>query len=249
MGDRLYKGGDSMIKIAICDDIEYMRQETKKYLLDYSFNREMDYTVAEYESGEELLQSGVTYDLIFMDYEFEGQGDNGISISRKIRKENSEVTIIFLSSYPQVVFESFEVGTFRFLTKPIDKDKFYSALDSFVNMTKQEKTLQVRDGGEHHLVKESTILYIEGDGKNCVLHLIDEKRLLYCHETLAAIEQRISPEKFYRCIKSYVINLKYVSHYNRAEVVMNNGEKIPLSRKKYKELTEKMTKFIIGESP
>ena len=70
-----------------------------------------------------FIGSGVKYDLIFMDYEFENNGANGLEIARKIREYDKNSTIVFVSSYPSIVFDTFEVGTFRFLTKPIDDKK------------------------------------------------------------------------------------------------------------------------------
>ena len=120
-----------MVKIAVCDDSKYMRGEVKKRILQYSMKKDFDYTIEEYEAGEKLIESGIKYDLIFMDYEFENNGANGLEIARKIREYDKNSTIVFVSSYPSIVFDTFEVGTFRFLTKPIDDKKFNNVLDSF----------------------------------------------------------------------------------------------------------------------
>ena len=121
-----------MVKIAVCDDSKYMRGELKKRILQYSMKKDFDYTIEEYEAGEKLIESGVKYDLIFMDYEFENNGANGLEIARKIREYDKNSTLVFVSSYPSIVFDTFEVGTFRFLTKPIDDKKFNNVLDSFL---------------------------------------------------------------------------------------------------------------------
>ena len=119
-----------MVKIAVCDDSKYMRGEVRKRILQYSMKKDFDYTVEEYEVGEKLIESEVKYDLIFMDYEFEDNGANGLEIARKIREDDKNSTIVFVSSYPSIVFDTFEVGTFRFLIKPIDDKKFNDVLDS-----------------------------------------------------------------------------------------------------------------------
>lgn len=96
-----------MIKIAVCDDIDYIRDEIKKKLLDFSFQKNEDFSVDEYGSGEQMLASGQQYDLIFMDYEFGDGKKNGIETAREIRKRNKRVNIIFLTSYATMVFDSF----------------------------------------------------------------------------------------------------------------------------------------------
>ena len=106
-----------MVRIAVCDDSDFMRSETKKRILNYSVKKDFDYSLDEYNAGEKLVGSGEKYDLIFMDYEFENKGANGIDIAKKIREYDKNSTIVFASSYPSIVFDTFEVGTFRFLTK------------------------------------------------------------------------------------------------------------------------------------
>ena len=55
-----------MLKIAICDDSEFMRSETKKYILKYSFKRDFEYSIDEYGSGEKLIASKKTVTLFIL---------------------------------------------------------------------------------------------------------------------------------------------------------------------------------------
>lgn len=234
-----------MVKIAVCDDSKYMRGEVKNRILQYSMKKDFDYTIEEYEAGEKLIESGVKYDLIFMDYEFEDNGANGLEITRKIREYDKNSTIVFVSSYPSIVFDTFEVGTFRFLTKPIDDKKFNNVLDSFLRLMAEDDVLKVRLDGENHFFKESVIAYVEGMGKNCILHFGDGRKEMECHETLGAVEGRLSPKKFYRCYKSFLINLAYVDSYNRDEVTMTTGDKLIISRLKYKEFNNIYSDYLV----
>lgn len=154
-----------MIKIAVCDDIDYIRDEIKKKLLDFSFQKNEDFSVDEYGSGEQMLASGQQYDLIFMDYEFGDGKKNGIETAREIRKRNKRVNIIFLTSYATMVFDSFEVGTFRFLVKPIDDGKFKKAMLDFLRLTENDTYIRLKIDGENHMINMNEIIYIEGNGK------------------------------------------------------------------------------------
>ena len=233
-----------MIKIAICDDSDYMREEIKKHITAYSFKREFSYTLDEFETGEKLLESNEEYDLVFMDYKFEGSGLDGISTAKQLRERQADITIIFLSSYPGAVFQSFEVGAFRFLLKPVDEEKFNAALEAFLLSTEEEKVLLVRVKGMNHFIKESKISYIEGIGKNCIINFLDKSKKFECHETLSSMEQRLKSKSFYRCYKSYIVNMKHVNAYNRTDVVLKNGDSILMSRNKYKEFTEKYSDYL-----
>lgn len=234
-----------MVKIVVCDDSDFMRSETKKYILKYSFQREFEYSIDEYDTGEKLIASDISYDLIFMDYQFEGSGADGITIAKLLREKGVDATIIFLSSYPGVVFQSFEVGTFRFLVKPIEEDKFNDAIDAFVsNLEEKEEVLTVRVDGMTHFIKAQSISYVEGYGKYCIIHLVDKEEM-ECHETLATVEERLNPKYFYRCYRSYVVNLKHVVSYNHTDVLLDNGDSILISRTKYKDFLDKYSDFMV----
>lgn len=234
-----------MINIAVCDDLDYMRNELKKRILQYSMKKDLDYTIEEYDAGEKLIKSGKKFDLIFMDYEFEDNGANGLEIARKIRKEDKNMTIVFVSSYPSIVFDTFEVGTFRFLTKPIEEKKFDEVLDAFMKQMNNDDVLKVRHDGVNHFFKESVIAYLEGIGKNCIIHFSDGREEMKCHETLSAVEERLSGENFYRCYRSFLINLAHVDSYNRNEVTMDTGEKLLISRLKYKEFNSIYSDYLV----
>ena len=101
-----------MLNVAVCDDSSYMREITKKYLMQYSFQKNVDIHIFEYENGELFLEAEklnkVKHDLIFIDYEFEEKGKDGITIIRELRNLKKNTKVIFISSYAQVVFQSFE---------------------------------------------------------------------------------------------------------------------------------------------
>ena len=237
-----------MLSVAVCDDSSYMRSITKKQLMNYAFQKNVEIQVYEYESGESLLESEISnkrvHDLIIIDFEFEEKGQNGIDIIRTLRKLKKKTKVIFLSSYPQVVFQSFEVDVYRFLVKPLDEKVLFKAMDDFIDSLATETILSVRIKGENCYYPEEIITFVEGYGKNCILHFSDEHQDVVCSETLSAIEERLSGDRFFRCHKSYLVNLGHVDSYNHAEITLDCEESIPLSRNKYKEFGAVLTEFI-----
>lgn len=233
-----------MIKLAVCDDIDYMRAEIKKKLLNISFQKNVDFAVDEYESGEQMLEANEQYDLIFMDYEL-GQGKkNGLEISKEIRKKNKTVNIIFLTSYSTMVFDAFEVGTFRFLVKPIEDEKLEKAMTDFLRLSEEDAYIRLKIDGESHMININEIVYIEGNGKNCTLHLDREnEEILEYKSTLSSVEEMLGDNsKMYRCHKSFIINFDYISKYNRTDIILSTGESVMISRRKYNQFCELYTR-------
>ena len=51
---------------------------------------------------------------------------------------------------------------------------------------------------------------------------------------------KLGGKGFFRCHKSYLINLKYVDGYNRQEAVLENGEKIVIAKRRYDRFVQEM---------
>lgn len=238
-----------MLQIAVCDDSSFMRGVTKKSLVKYSVQNNIEIQVEEYESGESLLEAERTgkksHDLIIIDYEFEEKGEDGIVIISELRKFRKDTKVIFLSSYPQVVFQSFEVEAFRFLVKPMEESKLFKAMDDFMSSIAKDRVLTVRIGGETFFYQEGFITYIEGYGKSCIIYFSDERKEVIVNETLMAVEERLSKDAFFRCHKSYLVNMAHVDAYNHTEVTLNNGATVLISRNKYKDFGATLAEYML----
>lgn len=237
-----------MLKIAICDDSSFMRDTTREELLQYSFQNNIDFEIDEYESGESFLRDETEkkkHDLVFIDYEFEEKGKNGIDIITQFRKFQKDTKVIFISSYTQMVFQSFEVDAFRFLTKPLEKEKLFKALDDFMATTAKDFRLSVSTKRETFFFQESNISYIEGFGKNSIIHFADSRKDFICNETLGTVENRLS-DAFFRCHKSFLVNMSHVESYNHGNITLDHGEEVDISRMKYKEFKEKLADYHLG---
>lgn len=236
-----------MIKIAVCDDSSAMREIIHNFLDQYSFQRNIDFKVDEYELGESLLVEETkcenNHDLIFIDYDFEEKGENGIHTVEKLRKIHRDTKVIFVSGYSQVVFQSFEVGTYRFLLKPVDEMKLANALDDFLTSFVENRMLSICENGETYLYHENAISCIEGFGKNSIIHFVDRREDSISNETLSALQKRLS-KSFFRCHKSFLINFAYVESYNHSEITLSCGHIADISRMKYKEFRDSLTDYI-----
>ncbi len=222
-----------MYRVAVCDDEPVVRDLIKKSLDDYSRLRSFELTYDEYVSGKDLIKNRTKYGIIILDYHLsENNSENGLAVAKQLRKLDFEGAIIFLTGHPRIVFSSFEVETFRFLVKPLEPDKLFKALDDYVKVSQISHSLIVRIDGVTMNLNTRKILFVEGDGKHCVIHMQDKE--LECHETLMDVESRLPAEFFVRCHRSYLINMAHVGTYGHDEVALKNGEKLYISRQKYR---------------
>jgi len=101
--------------------------------------------------------------------------------------------------------------------------------------------LMIKTEDKYVFVDPADIRYIESvEGTTC---LYTEEDRLTCAWTLAELEERLKKFRFYRCHRSYIVNLEYLSELiawsrNSYSLVLNDGKKsrVPLSKGKFEEL-------------
>lgn len=214
------------MRIAICDDEKNAQCEISSLINQYSLNKNTDMSVDIYDSGEKLLSSQPDYDIIIMDYKM--AEIDGIEASRQLRKNNNDCTIIFISAYPSVAPDTFEVNTFRFITKPIDSSKLFKALDDYFTKIESNNLLVLKNNDGMWKIKMSDIIYAEAHRKHTVIRTAD-KTFEVCMQ-LKEIEAQLPKSKFIRSHKSYVVGFNHILNHTNDEILFDNNEKADIGK-------------------
>lgn len=242
------KNGKGMrkMRIAICDDEPYFRKELVNALDIYSRMYKTDIITYEFSNGLELLASKLSFDLIFMDYQMDDK--NGIDTIRGLRKRNDNTTVVFVSSFKDVVFESMKYNTFRFLVKPIETEKLHEAISMAISNQQQNHKIIVRDevNNKNISLSENDIICIQADNNQCIV-ATENNVYKYTH-TLSNIENQLSSSCFYRTSRTYIINFKYVEKYTKRRIILTNGDKAELSAGKIKDFINCYSDYLTKES-
>lgn len=219
------------MRIAICDDEKYFRDTLKIELGKYAKEFALDFVYTEFSSGELLLTSNTDFDLVFMDYQM--RTINGIDTVDKMRKRNDKTIVVFITSYPHVVMECIKVQPYRFLTKPINHEDLYEALNSFVKQYNSDAYVLVYDKEKDNMKRlaEWDILYAEADNIYCKVITFDNCYLY--KNTLSNFEKKLKSDFFYRTHRSYLINMNFVDTYSHSEIFFENGERALLTKTKH----------------
>ena len=120
-------------RIAICDDEQLDIKYIKELLHIWQEETNISLQIETFNSAESFLfhyADDKLYDIIFLDIELGGM--DGVTIAKKIRKENKTVQIIFISGYSDYIAEGYEVEALHYLLKPVNKEKLFSVLDRAV---------------------------------------------------------------------------------------------------------------------
>ena len=185
------------------------------------------------------IDLSLPYDIALLDIDM-GE-TNGIELARKLRAENENIVIIFITNFIQYAPEGFEVQAFRYLLKADFSAKLDSYFDSAVQEVLQRKQLvTISINSEIIDVPVNDILYLESHRRIIVMHLLDEKRPAYqFYGNITELSEKIEPLGFLRIQKSYLVNMHYVEIFQYNKVQLRGGLCLAPSEKNYNELKQK----------
>lgn len=226
--------------VAICDDEKFFRESLRSILVAYKAERRLHIDVYLYSSGEALLASPKAFDMVFLDYQMPGM--DGMAVARELRRRNLTCSIVFVTSYPEFVFEAFEVQPYRFLCKPVVPEQIEALMTGFIREQKRLAPITVMADGEQVVIQSKDILYVEGDGKYCIIRTT--KETYNSSKTLAQVHALLPQHCFYRSHKSFVLNLYSIHSFEQGVVKLTNGEIAKIGRSKIPEFKRVYRQFI-----
>lgn len=233
-----------MLKIAICEDEikqqEILKQHINKILTEIT----NDYEILTFTSGEELLENyPKNIDIFLLDIQMDKL--DGMEIAKKIREiDKKEVEIIFTTSLVKYIQEGYEVRAYRYLLKPIKFDDLKKHLTSCIKEINNKKDNNIVVNGKDNVYKinVSHITYIEIQNKDMTIHTIDQD--YNTKMSIDKIEKELSRYNFFRCHKSFLVNISYVENIKQYVAILENKDEVPISRHRFKETKAKFLSYI-----
>lgn len=150
-----------MINIAICDDEKYILDKIKKLVFDFFHRKNVEITVSQFGSGEELLRHNKNIDILFLDIQMDGI--DGMETARKMRSQNYKGYLIFITVLKEMVFQSFEVQAYDYLVKPIEEECFEKTMERLFSAMQNAKdaSLLVQKRYESNIIAFDDIVFCE----------------------------------------------------------------------------------------
>ena len=224
-----------MVRIAICDD-SHEHLDTITDMIKNWENPPVHIFTEGFDNGDSLLaaHSREPFDIIFLDIIM--PVFNGMDTAHEIREFDKNVDIVFLTSSKEFAIESYSVKASNYLLKPVDADKLFDTItDLSKDLASEEKHIIIREGSISYRVSLSSIEYIEAQNKSVCFTLCDGRKFRTTDKFYTYEEMLFAEKAFFKCHRSYLINLFQVSSYSSKEVTMQQGDRIPISRGCHKE--------------
>ena len=229
-----------MLSIAVCDDEVIECCNMAKRIKEIMEEIKMPCIIRQFQSGGELLQTLESFDVVFLDIIMREL--DGMKTAQIFRERASDKILIFVSSSREYVFEAYDVEAFQYLLKPVDDRKLKSVLQKAVFKTEsrsQEFIIVSRERQKKKLFLDD-IYYFEIKGRMVDAH--GPEGIFTYYEQMGKLENKLQDKGFFRCHKSYLVNLKYVDRYNRQEVILENGEKVVIAKRRYEQFVREVLK-------
>lgn len=208
------------IRVLIADDDMGMRLVLKK-----AIEKTDDFIIAgEAEDGDAALRlfDGLRPDVVFLDVEMPLV--SGVECAKKIADINPKAIIIFATGHEEYMPDAFEVYAFDYLIKPFKVERLNQTLERIkktriqkpdasgsmspgISRTLQKLIIRNRDGIS--LVDMEDIILIQREDRSTVIYTLQDR--FATSEGLSELEGKLDKDLFFRCHKSYIINLGAVS--------------------------------------
>ncbi len=241
-----------MIHIAICDDSKQERQILAALFKRYQELHATPLQIHIFQNGFSLLDAidqGKRFDITILDILM--PGENGIEIARNIRASGADTEIIFLTSSPEYAVDSYEVKAQNYLLKPVTEEKFFASIDSILAELDEKDTASFiiyTTEKQYSRIRVSSLVYGEVTHRTITLHLADQTMISAVmtftefQDILKAYPDFIYPHR------SYAVNMNHIQYVTKSDIILTDGQKIPLSRNNYTKISEQFLNFAYTNS-
>lgn len=240
------------IRIACCDDEKQQLELYKTMFTNIEMRQDIELNVEYFLSGNFMLERFQSeknpFDLVYLDMDMDEK--SGLDLAKEIRQNyHSDCLILFLTNYPKYMQNSFDVRAFQYMIKPVQFDEFerkFNAARKYLE--KDDKNRVVLKIDEDNVVFfTNEIYYIEKEKSSKQFLVYLEDKCVVAKGVLSAIENQLLEQHFMRTHRSYLVNMKHIRRIQKNDLVLSNGNLVPISRRKEKELKQQFMRYAILE--
>jgi two-component system LytT family response regulator len=233
------------MKAMIIDDEPPARREMRRLLTDFSWV-EVIGEAGNVDQAAEMVER-LAPELLFLDIQMPG----GSGFDLLTRLENLP-QVIFTTAYDEHAVRAFEVDALDYLLKPIDPARLAEALGRVKSAQAERmphpaavlEQIFVRDGARCWFVPLREVRLLSSEGNYIRLSWGKSQPLL--GRALAALEQRLDPNRFFRANRRQIINLDFIESVElgvngRLHAQLRDGPEVEISRRQARLFKTKMS--------
>ena len=243
------------MRILIVDDEPPARERLKRLLADIE-DVELIGEAADGPHAVEMIEEEQP-DLVLLDIQMPGLDGFGV-----IEALEEPLPVVFVTAYDEYAIHAFEVNALDYLLKPFSRERLEQAihraqeaqaegqdltsrlaplLESLASQGHHLTRLAVRDGSRIRVLNAEEVDWIGIENEKTCVHVGNESYPI--RRTLADLEARLDPERFFRAHRSAIVNLDRVKEVipwfkGSHKLRLTTGAEVDLSRARARTLRE-----------
>lgn len=231
------------MKILICDDDSSITQSLSQIIKTY-FNKKKvnNLDIVTFNDGDSLLSDKSQKDIIFLDIEM--PGFDGIYVGNELKKQNESAIIFIVTSHLEYLDAAMRFHVFRYLSKPIDKQRLFQNLDDALELyysINQKIAVETKSGVTSVLTCD--IVYVEAKGRKVIVHTATAD--FDSTQTLQFWIEHLPQATFFPSHRSYIVNMAMVTSFDHELIYLCDGQFTAyLTRRKFTEFKRAYLMFM-----
>lgn len=231
------------MRIAICDDDALVVEQLHKYLEQYFRKHHLSCPeILCFSSGDALLSDSNEKDLIFLDVEMPGV--DGIYTGKKLREKYPNIIVFIISSYMEYLDDAMRFHVFRYLSKPIDRQRLFCNMDDALKQYHAiTSKIVFETKGSVHTLAPSSIVTIEAKAKKSIVHTASAD-----YETIHPMQywtRQLPSSHFFQTHRSFFVNMEHVVDFDHMTVHMDVAKlDAYLTQRKYRAFKDAYLLFL-----
>lgn len=231
--------------IALCED----DTDEQKKLISLIQSGCVPAKTTVFDSGEALLGNDPSgcFDLVLMDIYMDGI--SGVEAARRIRNTDPEIPVAFVTTSKEHALDGYRLNVNRYLEKPVSQKAMDDVLLFALDRRENPPGITILVQGRPLSLPVRRLLYVEQKAHYLTFHLLDNKTI-QAKGKLDELMPQLEAFPFFRCHKSYLANLAFVTGIDRELMVfhMRGGEKVYIRRENFKKARQAWELFLFEEA-
>ena len=220
------------MRILICDDDLEMSMQLKEILQCFFSTSSLNIPeITIYNNGTDLLLDSGEKDIVFLDIELPDV--SGIYVGNELKKTNSNTIIFIVTSYYQYLDDAMRFHVFRYLSKPLDKQRFFRNMKdalTYYNSITTKIPVETKQGV--YSFPASQIIAIEAQGRKVIVHTARQD-FDSIHNMDYWLEQ-LPKNSFFQTHRSFIVNFEHIVDFDHSTIHLSNQQITAyLTRRKY----------------
>lgn len=213
--------------IGVCDDEQFIHNQIEDEINGHFATNSYNIKIIHYESAKQVIDGRDDLDVLLLDIDMPEM--DGIELGYRIRQWNVKYKIIMLTGRVDRFKDAFKIGAFRFVSKPIEWEELFSAIQDAMEKNWDDQQVCVYRDGLQYKLTQKDIMYVQANGSSTLI--FTGKSEYRSERTLFEWAELLDKHLFFQCHKSFIVNMGMIEDIQKNIILMHNGDRVALSRR------------------